>query len=303
MMSFFRAVVQSWQQLTRQTWLWLATLVVFCLAFFAVNTITVANVLANRLLDAAREHVDISVSFKPETPVAIVEQARTYLAGLPDTAEVQSTSADQALELFRARYKQEESIMKALDEVGRNPLGSTLIVRAKTLDGYPRLAEALKVPTYEPWIRTQSMNDHREAIQKLESLRRAVGLTGSLFLALFVCIALLLLINVVRMVMFTQRDEIAIMRLVGAPKWRIRLPYTLSVLWITLAAWGITIGIVAVAYRWLMPQAFGWMREGLQAIAEFFLVNGFVMLFGQLIGAALIVMAIAWVAAGKYIKR
>lgn len=303
MMSFFRAVLQSWQQLARQAWVWLATLIVFCLAFFAVNTLIATNVLANQLLDAARERVDIAVSFKPGTPISLVEQARTYLFSLPDTANVQVITADQALEAFRARYKQEDSVMKALEEVGRNPLGSTLIVQAKTLDGYAVLADALQVPAYEQWIQSQSMTDHREAIQELESLRRVVRLVGSLLLVVFACIALLLLVNVVRMVMFTQREEITIMRLVGASKWRIRLPYALSVLWITLIAWVATIGGAITVYYWLLPQTFGWMHEGLQAIAGYFTVNGVVLLFTQLAVSAFVAMTIAWVAAGKYIKK
>ncbi len=303
MMSLLRAFFQSWQQLARQAWLWLATLVVFCLAFFAVNTLVVTNVLADRLIDAARQRVDIAVSFRPGTPSVIIEQARTYILGLPDTARVEAVSADQALEAFRARYRHEESVLLALEEVGRNPLGASFTVQAKTLDGYTRIVEALRVPVYEPWIQSEPMADHQEAIQALESLRRSVRLVGSLLLAMFVCIALLLLVNVVRMVMFTQRDEIAIMRLVGASKWRIRLPYALSVLWVTLLAWGSTIlGAVAV-YRWMLPQSFGWMREGLVAIADFFQASGSFLLGLQFGVAAIVSSVIAWIAAGKYMKK
>lgn len=303
MMSLFRALFQSWQQLARQAWLWLATLVVFCLAFFAVNTLIVTNVLADRLIDAARQRVDIAVSFRPGAPPAIVEQARTYLLGLPDTARVDVVTADQALEAFRARYRHEESVVNALDEVGRNPLGASFTVQATTLEGYTRIAEALRVPVYEPWIQAEPIADHQEAIQSLESLRRAVRLVGSLLLALFVCIALLLLVNVVRMVMFTQRDEIAIMRLVGASKWRIRLPYALSVVWVTILAWASTVAGAMVVYRWVLPQSFGWMREGLGAIASFFHTSGPLLLTLQLGIAAFVSSLIAWIAAGKYMKK
>lgn len=303
MMSFFRAWFQSWQQLARQAWLWLATLVVFCLAFFAVNTLVVTNVLADRLIDAARQRVDISVTFLPGAPPAIIEQARTYLLSLPETAKIEVMTADQALEAFRARYRQEESVLTALDEVGRNPLGASFTVQAKTLEGYAVISEALQLPVYKEWIQSKPLLDHQEAIQELESLRRAVRLVGTLLLALFVCIALLLLVNVVRMVMFTQRDEIAIMRLVGATKWRIRLPYALSVIWVTLLAWGTTVLGAMAVYRWFLPQSFGWMREGLVAIADFFQASGPFLLGAQLLVASVVASLIAWIAAGKYMKK
>lgn len=301
-MNVFRLLWQSWLQLARHAWLWAATFVVFFLAFLSIQALLGANVLANRLLAEARQRVDISVSFRPEMPPALLEQAKTYLLGLPGVAEVRLTSADQALETFRQRHQYQEDVLRALQEVERNPFGSKLVVRAKTLADYPTIAEAFKVPVYASWIQSQSTDDQAIAIAELEALQRAVRLTGSLLLLLFSCVGLLLAFNAVRLAVFAQRDEIAVMRLVGATRLRIRGPYLLSVLWVVLLSWGtVLLGLAAVS-TWLAPQLSGWAQAGLFALREAFL-SAKVVFVSQLGIAAILSMLVAWIATGKYIKR
>ncbi len=301
-MNAFRLFWQSCVQLSRHAWLWAATFAVFVLAFLSVQASLGANVLAQRLLAEARQRVDVSVTFRPDMPPALVEQAKTYLLGLPFVAEVRLTGADQALEAFRQRYRYQEDVLRALEEVDRNPFGAKLVIHAKDLSGYPLIVDALKAPVYQPWIQTQSAGDQAAAIAELESLQRAVRLIGSLLLLLFSCVGLLLAFNAVRLAVFAQRDEIVIMRLVGATRARIRGPYVLAVLWIVIAGWGTVLGGLSIASIWLAPQLGGWAQTGLLTLREAFWA-GKEMLLVELLIAAALSMLVAWIATGKYIKR
>ncbi len=303
MMSFLRAFFQSWQSLTRQTWIWLATLAVCVLAYASVHALFSVHVLAEQALAVARSRVDVSVTFKPSTPVSVVEQARTYFGQLPQTASVSVVTADQSLERFRARFRGSKDVERALTEVGRNPFGARLVLQAKTLEGYGALISALNTPAYAEWIQYQSIADHGAAIQELERMRRAVELIGSLLLAVFVCVGMLLVFNAVRMAIFTQRDEILIMRLVGASKWRIRLPFMLAVFWVSVLAWASVIALGTGLYAWLLPQTGGWMREGLEVIRARYILVGMKLLLVQLGIAGGLSMFVAYIATGKYIKR
>lgn len=267
-MSVFRILSQSFQQLARHAWLWCATLIVFVLAFFAMNGLLGANALAEHVLDQARHRVNVTVVFRAEAPLAIVEQAKTYLVSLPGVDHVDVTTPDQALETFRERYHAQEDVQRALAEIGRNPLGAKLVIQAKTLGDYGAIVQAIQSPTYDPWILTQSASDHAAAIRELTALQRAVRLVGSLLLLLFVCVGLFLVFNAVRLVMFAQREEIAVMRLVGATRARIIFPFVFSVLWVTLLAWIIVLAMNVGVYTWLLPQAGGWLREGLVVMHE-----------------------------------
>lgn len=303
MRTFLRIFAQSWQQLVRNAWIWTATLVVFLLAFLSINVLLGTNVLTDRVLNEARQRVDVSISFKAGTPPTIVDQAKTYLLGLPSVEKVDLVSADVALEAFRARYQYQEDVQKALQEVGRNPLGAKLTVHAKTLTDYPAIIQAMQVPVYQPWIQGGSSTDHASAIQELETLRRAIRLAGSLLLLLFICVAILLAFNAVRTAIFSQREEIHVMRLVGATQARIRLPYLLSVLWIVTIALGMVIGVGIAGYYWLLPQSSGWLQESLYALRDAAVSRGTTVLFAQFGIATVLSMMVAWIATGKYIKR
>lgn len=304
MTALFRAFTQSWRQLIRNGWLWIATLVVFLLALLSVNALLATHALVDQVLREARDRVDISVTFKPGTPPAIVEQARSYWLSLPQTASVEVLSADQALEEFRARFQHSEDVQRALEEVGTNPLGARMTLQAKTLQDYDALITALQAPVYQEWVQQDaSIPDHTEAIRELEQFRRAVQIVGSLLLAIFVGVALLLVFNAVRMAIFTQKDEILIMRLVGAPKWRIRLPYVLSVVWLVSLA-GVLLGLGGVGlHKWLLPQTQGWAREGLVAIGGMYQSSGLLLMAVQVVVGAVLCGGVAYIATGKYVKR
>ncbi|MDQ5919521.1 MAG: cell division transport system permease protein [Patescibacteria group bacterium] len=303
MIAFFRAFAQSWRQLLRSGWLWAATLIVFLLAFFSVNTLLATHALVDQVLREAGSRVDVSVTFKPGTPSAIVEQARSYWVSLPETSSVEVVSADQALEEFRARFQHSDDVQRALQEVGTNPLGARITLQAKTLKDYDVLTAALQAPVYQEWIEGPFVLDHARAIHELEQFRRAVQIVGSLLLAVFVGVALLLVFNAVRMAIFTQKDEILIMRLVGAPKWRIRLPYVLSVVWlVSIAGILMSLGGVGV-YRWLLPQTQGWAREGVMAIGGMYQSSGLLLMTVQVVVGAVLCGGVAYIATGKYVKR
>ena len=303
MRQFFRIFAQSWLQLVRGAWIWMATLAVFFLAFLSVNALIGANVIADRALDEARQRVDIFISFKAETPSTIVQQAKSYLLSLPTVERVDIVSADVALEAFRARYQYQEDVQKALQEIGKNPLGAKLTIHAKSLNDYASIVQAMQVPQYEPWIQGQLPADHAVAIQELEALRRAIQVAGSLLLALFICVSLLLAFNAVRTAIFSQQEEIHVMRLVGATQARIRFPYLLSVFWVVMMANVFVTGLMYASYRWLLPQSSGWLQESLFALKDAAISQGKMVLSIEVGVAAILSMIVAWIATGKYIKR
>ena len=61
---------------------------------------------------------------------------KSSLEDLPEVAQVSYTSADQALQIFRDRHQSDYPTIQALDEIGNNPLGAYLNVKAKEVSQY-----------------------------------------------------------------------------------------------------------------------------------------------------------------------
>lgn len=303
MRTFFRVFFASWRQLVRHAWVSIATLMAFCLALFSLQALMGLQILAERMISEAEQRVDMTIVFKPGTPDAVFAQARGFVAVLPETSSVDALTAAQSLEAFRARHQQNDQILSALQEVGRNPLGARMIIQAKSLEGYPILVKAIQSSAYAAWIQDPTYRDHQEVIQRLQGIRRSIRLIGSALVLFFVLVGLLMAFNAVRLAVFTQREEIAIMRLVGASRFYIRTPFVLTTLWIALFSVGLTALLSRYAVQRLDPWLATQLATGSTGLTLFMNQYGTTVLLGETAVLALATMCVSGIAVGRYIKR
>lgn len=299
----WRIFVASWRNLWRNGWISLATIFVFALALLSVNVLLGVQSVVNSVARSLEDKVDITVTFKANTPDAIVSQARFFLRSLQQVRDIQEISPEQALAEFRTLHKADPHVLEALNEVGMNPLGAKLIVRAQQPEQYPFLVQAIQNPQYLPYIEGKTTYDrHEGAIALVERIGEQVRLFASALIALFACFGLLMAFNAIRVAVYTQREEIGIMRLVGGSSTYIRGPFILEGVWLALIAFCLSSGATAFLIVWSEPL----VRKALG-------MDGGIRLFFQeqlpvIIGCELgVLMALAMLssalAAGKYSKR
>jgi hypothetical protein len=168
------------------------------------------------------------VHFKPATPQAVVDQARFFLSSLGTVESVDVVPADQALAAFKERHGKNSELLGAVAELDQNPLGPALVVKAKKTSDYPLLVDALQNPQFSFAIESQSYDDHADAIAMVRQLGQSVRWFGGALIAVFALFSSLLVFNAIRVAIYTQREEIGVMRLVGASNPYIRLPFLLE---------------------------------------------------------------------------
>jgi cell division transport system permease protein len=302
MRTAWRIFVASWKHIWRNLWIGLATVIVFTVALLSVNVLVATNVLLERAVQFIEDRVDVTVLFQPNTPQGVLDQAKFYLMSLPQTASVQVISADQALAAFKERNKNNQKILDALAELPGNPLGAELVIKAHDPSDYPFLLDAVRNPQYLPFIHASSYEDHRDAIAWIEDAARSLRLFGSALVAVFAFFGLLAAFNAIRVAIYTQREEIAIMRLVGATSGFIRWPFVLEGVWLAAFAALITTGVVALAMIYGEPQLsqFFGMDTGLR---EFYAAQWPLLVAAEFGTMALLSACVSWIAAGRYIKR
>lgn len=129
--------------------------------------------------------------------------------------------------------------MESLKEVGENPLGATLIVKANDPKDYPTILKIFDEPQYENIIQDKSFDDHEAVIKRIETISDKTRKTGAGLTGVFAVIAVLIGFNTVRMTIYTHREEIGIMKLVGATNRFVRSPYVVN---------GVFYGLFAVLF-------------------------------------------------------
>ncbi|MSR85428.1 FtsX-like permease family protein [Candidatus Uhrbacteria bacterium] len=303
MITLWRIFVTSWKHLARNLWIALATIFVFMMALLSVNVLLGVNAMLEKVVTLLEEKVDMTVAFKPTAPDAILQQARFYLTSLPQIKSVSVISPEQVLADFKLRHAQDPKILSALRDLPANPLGAQLIIHARQPDDYAFLAQAIQSPQYAAFIQSQTYNDHQSAIARVHDVSRQVRIVGSVLVAVFALFGLLIAFNAIRVAIYTQREEISIMRLVGASAAFIRGPFVLEGLWLAMLSLISSGAIIYSTVLWLEPiltPLFGGSDAGLQ----FFFVHQWsriVLMEG--VGLIGLVMIMSWLAVGKYIKR
>jgi cell division transport system permease protein len=154
----------------------------------------------------------------------------------------------------------------------------------------------------DPIIEASDFNNHKEIIEKIDAVTKKVSDAGLVVSLIFVIVTLLVIYNTARVAIYTHRNEINIMRLVGASSWFIRGPFLVSSLIYTLIGMIVLVSGFYIFLNLLQPYL-----ETFFASYNFNIINYFTSNFGLIFGAEFVVAALvnllaAWWAVGRYTK-
>ncbi len=301
MTKFFRIIKFAFQNLGRNLWLTIMTVVILTVTVFSVNILLSLNVLAQAVAQSLEKRIDVSVYVKPEAKDEEESALRSHLASLPQVAEVRTVSPEEAMAIFRARHKDDPEIIRALDEVGENPLGATYIVRAKSLDHYPAIITALDHPAYRDLVAEKDFEDYTALIGRVRDMQSKISQVGMAMLSLFAVLAMIIMVNVVRVAIFTHKEEIAIMKLVGASGMFIRGPYMVESALLSFAALLLATGALAAGIYFGSPYLNSFLGVD-PALASFFTANAAVIALSEFGALAVLTGLASAYAVGRYMK-
>jgi len=282
----------------------LATVLIMTIMLFVVGAIMTTGAALESVLGQLQEKVDINVYFLSDAPEEDILTLRNAVSELPEVATVEYVTRDEALERFRERHKDDQLTLQALDELEGNPLGASLAIRAKETSQYEGIANFLEneaaVGGGTQVIEKVNYFQNKTAIDKLTDIINAserLGLIATIFLA---CASILIVFNTIRLAIYTTKDEISVMQLVGASDWYVQGPFVIEG-----ALYGFAAGLLALLA--LYPIAF-WLGPSSQAFLGSFNVltyyaNNIGWLFFTLVGTGIALGAISsFIAVRRYLQ-
>lgn len=213
-----------------------------------------ANVFGGQVLRTIEQKVDLSATFKEKVPENQIQAIAREIDFREDVEEVRVVTSKQALEDFRARHGDDPFIEDSLKELEENPLSASLYVVASDPRFYQNIATQLESEKYEPFIEKVNFQDLRPVIQRLIDTMNTVR-NGALIITItFAGLVVLIMFNTVRLAIYSFREEIDIMRLVGASNWFIRGPFVLEAMFVALIAVGLSVAIMFPLLSALSPR-------------------------------------------------
>ncbi len=211
----------------RNGWLSTATILVMVLVLFVLGNLVFLSAIAATVVGTLESKIDISVYFVSDASEENILAVRREIEALPDVAGVAYVSKDEALADFREKHSGNALIANALDELGENPLEASLNIKAKDPADYGSISNFLLHKNYAV-VDKINYFENQMVIERLGAVLTTVRSSGAVLAIFLAFVSVLVAFNTVRLAIYTMREEIGIMRLVGATKWFIRGPFLLN---------------------------------------------------------------------------
>lgn len=246
--SLSRQFKMAWQNITRNIWLSLATIFIIGLSLFSISALFGLNALATEAMRSIMDKVNVSLYFQPNITSEQIEKVRQDFAAMPEVESVTYISKEQALENFKKSQAENSLISQSLAELDENPLNASLAIKAKDVSQYQIILSSAEKSDYSDLIWSKKFNDdYRTIANKMDRIKRNVGWILFAVIGIFALISMLIIINTIRIGIYNYREEIEIMRLVGATSNFIRGPF----IWQSIF-YGLTALIVQSAFFFLV---------------------------------------------------
>jgi cell division transport system permease protein len=211
----------------------LSAIFVMTVALFVVGSTMLSSVFLDSALEEIKGKVDVNIYFNPDVAEEDIYSMKTTLEALPEVKSVEYVSREKAIDNFKARHGNDYLMTQALEELVDNPLGAILNIRAKDTSQYEAIAKHIKTEQEAAGpganlVYNVNYSKNKVVIDKLTAITKGVERVSFAMLLAFVGIAIVITFNTIRLAIYVSREEIAVMRLVGANNSFVRGPFIIE---------------------------------------------------------------------------
>ena len=286
-----RVVKYGAKSFARNTWLSAAAIAIMAITLIVLGATIIATDVMKTTIREVESQVDISVYIKQEATLEQVERIIGRMTQLETVTDVSYVTPEDANRntienLIRDNNITDETMISELYDAP-NALPWTLNIKLVSLDDTSELENFVnndestkdmldaRPPSYA--------NKNRETIDQIAHIMNRIQLIGLVAAGVFAIIAILIVFNTIRMAIFSRKEEIYMMKLVGASKWFITGPFVVEA-----ALYGVVAAIVAGAVVYgavyglntqmgaIISPTFNLMKEYWYFVVSAFLLGGIV---------------------------
>lgn len=233
--SLNRIIKFGFQGFWRNIWLSIINITILVLTLFAINFLISFNLLADNAIDLVGDKVDVNLYFKENVSNEKIEEINQKISASDYIETTEFVSAEDSLNDFIAKHESDEYILEAVEELKEDDSQiflSSLRIRAKDMDMYDEILEELEESQYSSLfeIDESEFQDYTDMTNRLSNISSRIKFFGYAVSMVFILIAFLMVYNTIKIATYTHREEIGIMRLVGATNNFIKSPFIFEII-------------------------------------------------------------------------
>src|SRR3989339_665838 len=304
LLEFGRVLKFAGQSFLRNFWLSVATITIVILALFSVSSVLIFNFMTGHVLSVVEAKTDVYIDLTGE---ASEEQAAVLvdeLKKLSAVKEVEFINPEATLENFRQRHQDNPLIIQSLDALETNPFLGSLRLNVYKIEDFPVILAELSKKEYSQFldIEDKEFTDSKILVQGISEYSAKIQRAGLFVSLLFVLISILVVFNTIQVGIYTHREEIGIMKLVGASNSFIRSPFLIEGIVYSFISIIILTAILFPVLAFLQPYVDGFFKEYSTNLVSLMTRNIFKVVGVQLLVAVVITVASSYIAVRKYLK-
>lgn len=225
----WRITKSGMQNFIRNATLAIAAMAVMVITLTIILFSIIANATFSNTIQQITDKIDISVYLKDSVNEDKRNELMDEIRKIPNVREVEFVSKEDALASYKEANKDNVDLLLAISQTD-NPLPASLRIKPRD----PNKIEDIKTFLEKQEIKalqsdeTSYSGDRKEAIDKISSATRFLRQAGIAGIIIFTIVSILIIFNTIRMAIFNRRDELQIMRLLGASTWFIRGPFVVE---------------------------------------------------------------------------
>lgn len=289
----------------RNAWLAAAAIAVMVITLTVVLFSVIANATFVNTIKQLTDRIDISVYLKDDITNQRKDELIEQLKAKPEVKNVEYISKDDALKRYRKKYENDIDQLMAISQAD-NPLPASLIIKPtdpNNLEPIRQFLETEEIKVLQSYPTSYS-SSRKVAIDRITQATSFFSKAGIVGVVVFATISMLIIFNTIRMAIFNRREELNIMRLLGASTWYIRGPFVIETMLYGIIAAIISVALCNALFA-VSSSALGASSLGLLDISyanNFFVKNFWLILASQLAIGILIGGVSSYIATRRYLK-
>lgn len=269
----------------------LSSVLVMTITLSVITLIILSQAVLSFSLSQLKDKVDVTVFFTVGASESEILGIKGHLEQLPEVSKVEYISSTQALENFKERHKTDYLTLQALEELDSNPLGATLNIQAIETSEYEQIANFLEsgdalASNQRVIIDKVNYFQNKLVIDRLIAITEGAKRLGLGITFVLVLISVIITFNTLRLNIYIVREEIGVMRVVGAEKFYVRGPFMVEGMIYGLVSAFITMLIFYPISLWLGANMTDFLGINLNTyyLSNFFQLFVITAVFGMLLG-------------------
>lgn len=299
-LKFVRTFNEGCVNFHRNGWLTFATVSIVATSLYIISITVMLGFTANLIIANLQDKINVSVYFNPSASEERVLEIKNKLSQYDEISSVEYVSKEQALEELLSLSNNTDTINKALDEIGENPLSASIVIRAKDPNQYEKIAVSVQNSFFKDDVSTVNYAENKKVIDRLTNIILLSRKIGLIFGLVFVFVSILITFNAIRITMYAHKQEFEVMRLVGASNLYIRMPFVFEGILYGLVAGVVVMALLFGTSYFISPLTQGSIPQG--NLLNVYFQNFFLILGALFVSGILMGVISSFIAIRRYLK-